>query len=555
MSTYVIGLDFGGGGGRSLLLDLQGGGIVVASRAWRFPTAPGTGGLGFDVDLDRVWTLFADATREVMRRAGARPEEVIGIAATALRLGNVMLDEAGAAVLAVPNRDARAAGAGLMLGAQHGDALYEASGRWPYPIHTAARLQWLQAERPDDFARVRDVLSMSDWVAFKLSGERASDPSQAGETLLFDLHTRSWSEKWIEQLELPREIFPEIRESGTQLGPLRPEAAEALGLTPGIVVAIGGGDTQCGLLGAGAVRVGDAAAVAGTTGPIQLVVDRPAIDAERRLWTGHHVIPGHWVIESNCGPLGEALDWFARLLFPEAPVPVVRLLGEAATSTPGARGLISSLGAEVMNARAMGLPVGHLTLSHLSSIDEAAPRRHLARSVVEGMACALRANLEQILEVWGGDHTPLRVAGGLAQSETFVGILAGVLGEEIAVPGHVGATALGAALCAGVGSGAYPDLQTAAGRHVKTTEHAPVADQADDYAALYARWSALRTARAAADTEAATLSMPFALGAQRPSTTRAADKRRPRALVAAGFDAASVVALEEIADVTYAPFR
>jgi autoinducer 2 (AI-2) kinase len=413
----------------------------------------------------------------------------------------------------------------------------------------------MRAERPDDFARVRDVLSISDWIAFKLSGERASDPSQAGETLLLDLQTRSWSEKWIEQLGLPREIFPKIRESGTKLGPLCPEAAEAFGLTPGIAVAMGGGDTQCGLLGAGAVRVGDACAVAGTTGPIQLVVDRPAIDAERRLWTGHHVIPGHWVIESNCGPLGETLDWFARLLFPEAPAPVVRLLGEAATSTPGARGLISSLGAEVMNAKAMGLPVGHLTLSHLSSIDEAAPRRHLVRSVVEGMACALRANLEQILEVWGGDHTPLRLAGGLAQSETFVGILAGVLGEPIAVPAHAGATALGAALCAGVGAGAYPDLATAAERNVKTTEHVPAARQAEDHAALYARWSALRTARAAADAEAATLSMPFALGGHEESVTPAADSPRPRALVAADFDEASLIALEEIADVTYAPFR
>ena len=53
MSTYVIGLDFGGGGGRSILLDLHGGGTITASRPWRFATAPGTGGLGFDVDLRR----------------------------------------------------------------------------------------------------------------------------------------------------------------------------------------------------------------------------------------------------------------------------------------------------------------------------------------------------------------------------------------------------------------------------------------------------------------------------------------------------------------------
>ncbi len=561
MSTYVIGLDFGGGGGRSILLDLHGGGTITASRPWRFATAPGTGGLGFDVDLDAVWSVYAATTREVLERAGARPEEVIGVAATAVRLGNVMLDATGDAVLAVPNRDARAAGPGLMLGIEHGDGLYEATGRWPLPIHSAARLQWLKAERPDDFARITDVLSISDWIAFGLSGERASDPSQAGETLLFDLRACGWSDEWIDRLGLPREIFPAVHESGTKLGELQAEAAEALGLTPGIAVAVGGGDTQCGLLGAGATGVGDVAAVAGTTGPIQLVTGSAVVDPERRLWSGHHLIPGRWVLESNCGPLGETLEWFARLLYQQTQdgsgsvSPVLRLLGEAATSTPGARGLLSSLGAEVMNAKQMGLPLGQLTLSHLSSVDDATPRRHLVRSVVEGTACALRANLEQIVEVAGGERGPLRLTGGLSQSETFAGIVAGVLGESITIPSDAGSTGLGAAMCAAVGAGAYPDLETAASKLVETRACAPAASEADDQAALYERWTKLRAARATADAEAATLTMPFAVGAHQATEAGDASGARPRVLVAADFDAASLEALGEIADVTYASFR
>ncbi len=515
MSRYAIGLDFGGGGGRCLLLDLDTGLTTTAARSWRFPRAPGTSGLGFDVDLERTWSLFAEATREAMERAGASADEVMGIAATALRLGNVMLDARGEAVLAVPNRDARAIGPGLALGAQHGEALYESGGRWPYPIHAAARLQWLQAERPDDFARISDLLSISDWLAFKLSGERACDPTQAGETLLFDLARRRWSDEWIERLGLPRAIFPVIREPGERLGQLAPAAAQDLGLRAGIAVAVGAADTQCGLIGAGAIDTGAVAAVAGSTGPIQLVADRVLIDPARRLWTGLHAIPDRWVIESNCGPLGEALDWFARLLFPDAAQPSLNLLGEAATAPVGSRGLVSSLGAEVMNAKAMGLPVGHLTLSHLSSMDDGSPRRFLVRSVVEGMACALRANLEQILELWGGVHEPLRLTGGLSRSDTFVDIVAGVLGKTIVVPQNADATALGAALCAGVAAGSFPDLRAAADRMVRSTERLPAAEQAGDNAALYARWTKLRAARREADVEAAMLTIPFALDAHR----------------------------------------
>jgi len=555
MSTYVIGLDFGGGGGRCLLLDLETGSTTSSARSWQFPAAAGTGWLGYDVDLGRTWAVFAEATREAMARADAHPDEVVGIATSALRLGNVMLDAAGGAVFAVPNRDARAIGPGLALGDQHGEALYEATGRWPSPTHAAARLQWLRAERPDDFARIADLLSISDWLAFRLSGERACDPTQAGETLLFDLAERGWSDAWIERLGLPRTIFPSIREPGERLGSLTTEAAEALGLNPGIAVAVGAADTQCGLVGAGALDTGEVVAVAGSTGPIQLVADRPAIDPAHRLWTGPHVVPQRWVVESNCGSLGEALDWFARLLFPEAPQPSLRLLGEAATAPVGSRGLVSSLGADVMNARAMGMPVGHLTLSHLSSVGDGAPRRLLVRSVVEGMACAMRANLEQIMEVWGLERAPLRLTGGLSQSDTFAGIVAGVLGEAIRVPVEAGATALGAALCASVGAGAFPDLRSAAAGLVRTTDRLPDAAQAEDNAALYARWTGLRAARGAADAEAATIITPFALGAHRASDATTTEAARPRALVAADFDDVSLAALEDVAEVTYAPYR
>jgi autoinducer 2 (AI-2) kinase len=549
-------LDVGGGGGRALLLDLHGGQLTSASRSWRFEAAPDTAGLGFDLDLPLIWARLAEATREVLTRAAASPADVLGVATSAIRLGNVMLDAEGEALFAVPNRDARAVGPGLLLGANHGELLYTRTGRWPYPIFAAARLQWLEAERPELFERITHVLSISDWLNWRLCGERVTEPTQAGETLLFDLEQRDWADDILELLDLPRAILPEVVDAGRKLGGLTASAAADLGLREGTAVGVGGGDTQCGLLGAGACAPGDVAAVAGTTGPIQRVTERPMLDGEMRLWTGHHVLPGRYVLESNSGPLGETLDWFGRLLYPDSRVPVARLFGEANRSIPGATGMLSSLGAEVMNARAMGLPVGNLTLSHIATPDDPDLRHHLARSVVEGLACSLRANLEQIREVAGPEETPLRLTGGLSQSESFGRVLAGVLGGPVDVPAHVGTTALGAALCATVGAGIFPDLDAAAGELAQLGPRVePDVDTAAAYEALYTRWSSLRSARAPADAEASALILPFALGAGQSAVVAAGERPRPRILVAADFDPASVDALRELGEVEYASFR
>jgi autoinducer 2 (AI-2) kinase len=150
----------------------------------------------------------------------------------------------------------------------------------------------------------------------------------------------------------------------------------------------------------------------------------------------------------------------------------------------------------------------------------------------------------------------MRLTGGLSQSDTFTGIVSGVLAAPVRVTEIPGASALGAALCASVGAGLFADLETAASSLVKLrAEQHPDEAAAADYASVYQRWSSLRAARAEADTEAANLSMPFAIGAQQTTSREATQGIRPRILVAADFDAGSVEALRALGDVEYASFR
>ena len=113
-------------------------------------------------------------------------------------------------------------------------------GHWPHPIQAACRLRWCAEQTPQLLDAAHTHLAISDWLAFRLSGEIATEASQACETALLEVGRARWSEEMIDALELPRRLFPELRAAGSRLGSLRADAAEALGLPEGIPVAVAG---------------------------------------------------------------------------------------------------------------------------------------------------------------------------------------------------------------------------------------------------------------------------------------------------------------------------
>ncbi len=567
MKRYLMGLDAGGGGGSCLLIEVESGDVATAFRSWTHRPAPGSGGWGFDLDLERCWALLTEAAREALARAGASPNQVLAVAAASMRHSLVVLDRDDGVILATPNRDARAAAEGMTLAAEHGPEFHRRTGHWPNPIFAAARLRWLATNAPEGLEQATTFLNLSDWIAYRMCGQVAAEPSQAAETLLFDLQTRDWAWDLVEWLNLPRQLFPPIRQSGTCLGDLSHEAADALGLKAGTPVAIGGADTQCGLLGMGLVAPGHVGAIAGTTTPVQLVVDRPLVDPQARMWTGCHVAPGLWVIESNAGSTGEALEWFASVFYPDAPHPLALLSAEAGKSLPGAAGILSTVGAEVMNASQLKLPIGNLTLTHLAATQDRsaegsrqgpAKRRHLVRAILEGMAYALRANVEQILSLAGTELSELGLAGGMARSPLWTQIVGDVLNAPVNVPLTPEASALGAAACAGVGAGVFHDLVQGTEALVRTARrHTPDPQRAQTYQGLYTGWEQLRETRAEADELAASLALQSLMSTSFPQAeeSKRGPTFRPRILVTADLDEISLAALRDLGHVEYASYR
>ncbi len=543
-SRWLMGLDLGGGGVRCLLLDVERGESRVAVHPWR-----DFGAAGGDLDLDAIFAELAACVRAA--RAGAGPEaEVAGIAVSAVRFGTVVLDGADRPLLAATNRDARAAFEAIALAQEAGATLQVRTGHWPMAIGTLGRLAGLAKQGTRGSARA--VLALNDWVAWRLTGELATDLSQAGASGSWDLAAGAWAEDVLARAGANASAFPPVLAAGTRLGALRAEAAEALGLAPGIPVAVGGADTQCALLGMGVLATGAVGAVCGTTLPIQQVVAAPCQDPAGVLWQEPHLAAGRFVLESNAGPTGEALAWLGELLFPGVRSGAARLLAEAGAAEPGAGGLFSSFGAQLHHARSLTFPVGDLALSHLIGGPEAG-RARFVRAVVEGLAFALRANLEQIRAVAAAD-APLRIGGGMSRSRGFAALVASVLGEPVERASKPESTALGAALCAGIAAGVFADLEEACRASAEVERVEPDADAAPVYAEAYPAWREWRATRGAGDAivQGRMLRGLAAAQAKRGSAGAAV---RPRILVSADLDEEALAGLRALGDVTDASYR
>ena len=557
MAQYLMGLDLGGKKGCCLLLDVESGDSVTTCRRWQHRMIAG---FGYDLDTVEVWRLLGEATREAMAKLGAQPQDVLAVSTTGMRHGSVVVDARGEVLLAAPTRDGRGAMQGLQLAGERGREFHERTGHFPAPLFTASRLLWMAESAPELLGRAHAVLGLSDWLAYRLSGKMVAEPSVASESGLFEVGARRWAEDLILSLGLPRHLFPEVVSSGTALGPLGKDAAAHLGLQPGIPVVTGGGDAQCGLLGADAVDSGEIGIIAGSTMPMQCVLERGLVDTEARLWTSHHVVQGRWTLESNGGLSGDMIDWLASVIYSDWANPAAALFAEAAQSVVGAEGIVSTLGADVSNASRLRLPLGHLTLSPMMVADSLSRRRHLSRAVVEGLAFAVRRNIEFLQKgAQNGSVQSIRLAGGMSKSAFFAQLLSDVIGIPVEVAQVPECSALGAAICAAVGAGIYGNVVDGAKRFGSEVRgFAPDPARRLAYESHYDRWLEVGAARQKADELAESDAVQAIMAKAAENAVGGSSKTcalRPNILVTAAMDEEGLAALHQLGEVRYESFR
>jgi xylulokinase len=342
---------------------------------------------------------------------------------------------------------------------------------------TLPKLLWVRDHEPRHFERVRKMLLPKDYVRFILTGEYASEVSDASGTAVFDVIRRRWSFEMMDGLGLDRGILPACDESADVSGAISAQAAALTGLKAGTPVVGGGGDQAASAVGNGIVEPGVVSCTLGTSGVVFAHMEKVAYDPQGRVHTFCHAVRDKWHVMGVTQGAGLSLQWLRNQLAPGATYDA--LTEEAATAPAGSQGLFwlpYLMGERTphLDPQARGGWIG-LTAKHT--------RADLIRAVIEGVAYSQKDGLD-VVDQLGVAVSSVRASGGGARSLFWRQILADVFGKRVARLETQEGSAYGAALLAMVGTGEYASVPEACAATIREADS--VEPRAAE-AALYAR--------------------------------------------------------------------
>jgi xylulokinase len=455
-STF-LGVDAGTSGVKAILLDE--GGVVLASATAPLSLSMPQPGWA-EQEPESWWQATLAALRAVLALQPKANVSAIGISGQ--MHSSVFLDHAGSVIRpALLWCDGRTTAECAEITRRAGgeDVLREWVGNAAFEGFTLPKVLWLRNHEPAAYARVATVLLAKDFIRYRLTGELASEASDASGTLMFDPTRMRWSDELLRAVEVPTALLPEVGGSADVLGKVTSRAASLTGIAEGVPVVGGGADNACGAAGVGVIAPGEAVTSWGTSGTVLAPMAEPRVDPALRAHTFCHVLPNVWYVMGVMLSAGGAFAWyrdqFARELNRDGAADVV-LNQEAAGVPPGAEGVIflpylQGERTPHRDAAARGALVG-LSLAHT--------RAHATRAVLEGICFGLRDSLG-VLRGLGLSPTHLLVTGGGARSRFVRQLQADVLGLPVMTVNREEGPAYGAALLAAVGAGAFADLHVA----------------------------------------------------------------------------------------------
>ncbi len=463
--TYLLGLDVGTSGAKAVLVAADGRVSATATEEYGLSNPRP---LWSEQDPADWWRGSRAAIQRVVSSAGIPADAIAGIGLTGQMHGAVFLDERDAVIRpAMLWNDGRTGPQCVEITQRVGaERLISIAGNPALAGFQAPKVLWLREHEPHHYTRVRRVLLPKDFIRLQLTGEYASDASDAAGTLLLDLKRRDWSDEIVQVLEIPREWLPRVYEGPEVTGRLTRAAAEELGLPTGLPVIAGGGDNAAAAIGTGIIRDGVISSSLGTSGVLFAHSDAIRLDPEGRLHTFCHTVPDAYHLMAVTLSAGGAFQWLRNTLRGLLPdLSYDQLVGLAEQTPPGAEGLIflPYLSGERTPHRdplARGAFVG-LTLRHGIG--------HMVRAVLEGVVFSLRDGLAIMREL-GLNLDEVRAIGGGARSKLWRQLQADILGSPITTMAVEEGPAFGAVLLAGVGAGVYPDVRAAVAAGVATRD-------------------------------------------------------------------------------------
>jgi xylulokinase len=489
--SYLIGIDVGTSGTKTLLVDEAG--QVIASATAEYPLSTPRANWAEQEPAD-WWAATVATLREVLSKSGVPGDQVRGLGLSGQMHGSVFLDAAGEVIRpAILWCDQRTADQCAWITEKVGreDLVAETCNQMMTGF-TAPKIVWLRDNEPAAFERLRQVLLPKDYIRYRLTGEFATEVSDASGMGLLNVPRRQWSPLVVERVGLSLDLLPTVYESFEVSGRITPAVAELTGLAVGTPVVGGGGDQAAGAVGNGIVEPGIVSSTTGTSGVVFAHLHAPLMDPQLRTNSFCHAVPGAWHVMGVMLSAGGSLRWYRdalcaeeRTIAAETGRDPYEFITEAAGQAPlGAEGLLflpylTGERTPYPDPDARGVFFG-LHLRH--------DKRHLARAIMEGVSFGLRDSF-QIIEDMGCGIQQVRASGGGARSALWRQMQADVTGRPHCVINVDEGPAFGVALLAGVGTGVWgsvPEACRATILVVDEKQACPAAHEAyGPYYALY----------------------------------------------------------------------
>lgn len=485
---YVIGVDLGTSGTKTVLFDEKG--TVIASRTIEYPMYQPKNGYA-EQDPADWYNAAVNTIRDVIEKSGVDNNDIVGLGISGQMHGLVMLDENNQVIRrSIIWCDQRTAKECEEITEKVGaERLIEITANPALTGFTASKIMWVKNNEPENYAKCRHILLPKDYVRFMLTGEYATEVSDASGMQLLDVPNRCWSEEVCSKLGIDMAMLPKVYESPDITGRITADIAAKTGLKEGTVVVGGAGDNAAAAVGTGVVTDGKAFTTIGTSGVVFAHTSGISIDPKGRVHTFCCAVPGCWHVMGVTQAAGLSLKWF-RDNFCHEEIETAKLMGVDTY--------------ELMTAEADTVPIGSDRLLYMPYLmGERTPhldpnargmffglsamhtKKHMLRAVMEGVSYSLRDCVEICREM-GINVSDMMACGGGGSSPMWRQMLADLYGCPVKTVASKEGPALGVAILAMVGAGIYSSVPEACAQIITADKvQEPVAENIPQYEKYY----------------------------------------------------------------------
>jgi xylulokinase len=474
--SYLIGIDIGTSGTKTILCDTTG--QILGDVTVEYPCYAPKPGWSEQHPKD-WWDAVVKSVRAVIRKAKVKGNQVIGIGLSGQMHGLVCLDKNDKVLRpAILWNDQRTAAecAEITKLAGGEKKLLKMVSNPALTGFTAPKILWVRKHEKRIYDKTKMMLLPKDYIRLLMTGEYATEVSDASGTLLIDVAKRKWSKPLLSKLDIDINCLPKVYESQEVSGVVTAECAKLMGVPAGTPVVGGGGDQAAGAVGNGIVRKGIVSATMGTSGVVFAHADHVETDPLGRVHTFCHAVPGKWHVMGVVLAAGGAYQWFRNALGQEEIAQAKKkkcdpyyLLDKQAADVPrGSEGLyflpyLTGERTPHADPYAKGCFIG---------LTPRCNKGYIARAVMEGATYAMKDSFE-IMAAMGIKPREVRLSGGGAVSPLWAQMQADIYNCNcVLTNSHVG-PAYGVMLLAGVGAGVWKDVPQACKATIKVEKKIP----------------------------------------------------------------------------------